>query len=101
MTAISSPHNPVIKYVRSLERARVRREEEAYLAEGVRLVSEALHTGQVASLVLYDPGQLRRSLAGAALAEAIPRWAAAWHEVDDRVMRAAAQTETPAGVLAV
>ena len=101
MTAISSPHNPVIKYVRSLERARVRREEGAYLAEGVRLVSEALHTGQVASLVLYDPEQLRRSSAGAALAEAIPRWAAAWHEVDDRVMRAAAQTETPAGVLAV
>lgn len=101
MTRISSPHNPLIKYVRSLERARVRREEGVYLAEGVRLVGEAMRTGQTASLVLYDPESLGRSEAGSTLAGAIPGWVAQCYEVDARTMRAAAQTETPAGVLAV
>jgi TrmH family RNA methyltransferase len=101
MARISSPHNPLIKYVRSLERGRVRREEGVYLAEGVRLVGEALHTRQDAPIVLYDPEQLDRSASGSSLLAAIPTWATQPCEVDARVMRAATQTETPPGVLAV
>jgi len=71
-----------------------------YIAEGVRLVSEAISSGQVADTVLYDPVSLSRSEAGSSLLAAIPSWAEHSFEVDDRVLRAAAQTETPGGVLA-
>jgi TrmH family RNA methyltransferase len=98
---LSSPHNPTIKYVRSLARASVRREEGAYLIEGVRLVTEALHSDQHAKLVLYDPAQLTRSTAGSLLVDRIDSWSDRALEVDDRVLRAAAQTETPAGIVAV
>lgn len=101
MPRISSPQNPVIKYVRTLERPRARREQGVYLAEGVRLMHEALSTDQSATIVLYDPDQLTRPASGSSLLAAIPRWAHAWYEVDARVLRAAAQTETPGGVLAV
>ena len=101
MTRISSVHNPAVKYVRSLERGRTRREEGVYLAEGVRLVGEALTTRQTAPLVLYDPDLLKRSAVGTSLLAAIPDWAERSYEVEPAVLTAAAQTETPAGVLAV
>src|SRR5436305_7673793 len=101
MTRITSPYNPTIKYVRSLDRAAVRREEGAYIAEGVRLVGEAVSTQQHATLVLYDPDMLTRSVQGSTLLGQIPEWAERWYEVDGRVMQAATQTESPQGVLAV
>jgi TrmH family RNA methyltransferase len=101
MTPISSPHNPVVKYVRSLERARVRREEKAYIAEGVRLVREALATGQRARIVLYDPALLSRSAAGTELLTSVSGWAERAYEVAERVLSAVAWTESPAGVVAV
>lgn len=101
MVRITSAHNPVIKYVRSLERASVRREQGAYIAEGVRLVRDALATRQHALLALYDPDMLARSASGSSLLVGLPGWADRWYEVDARVMAAAAQTETSQGVLAV
>jgi TrmH family RNA methyltransferase len=98
---ITSRHNPVVKYVRSLERASVRREEGVFLVEGVRLVQEAWQTGQFATIALYDPDLLRRSAAGTSLLGQLPRWAESAHEVDAHVLTAAAQTEHPSGVLAV
>lgn len=98
---ITSSQNPVVKYVRSLERVRTRREEGVYLAEGVRLVGEAITTGQEAPIVLYDPAALGRTAAGAALLTQLPAWAGQVYEVSDRVLAVAAQTEHPAGVLAV
>jgi TrmH family RNA methyltransferase len=98
---ITSPHNPLIKYVRSLERSQVRRAEGVYLIEGVRLVGEAIAAGQHATIVLFAPSLLQRSEAGSRLLPRLASWADRSYEVDERVLAAAAQTETPAGVLAV
>jgi TrmH family RNA methyltransferase len=67
----------------------------------VRLVADALATLQTATLVLYDPNALDRSEAGSRLLAALPDWADRAYEVDGRVLAAAAQTESPAGVVAV
>ena len=101
MATITSTHNPVVKYVRSLERAQTRKTEGVYLIEGVRLVREALAHRQEATLVLYDPDLLSRSTSGSLLLTELPTWAERSYHVDERVLAAAAQTETPAGVVAV
>lgn len=100
MQKISSPQNPVVKRLRSLERGRERCRQGLYVAEGVRLVGEAVATQQDAEIVVYDPTALSRSEAGAALMEALPGWAATIYEADARVLAAVAQTESPAGILA-
>jgi TrmH family RNA methyltransferase len=100
MQHISSAQNPVVKRLRSLERGRVRREQGLYVAEGVRLVGEALATQQKAGIVLVDPEALHRTEAGRALLAALPEWAESVYEAGPRVIEAAAQTETPAGVVA-
>jgi RNA methyltransferase, TrmH family len=100
MQRITSPQNPVVKRLRSLERGKVRREQGLYLAEGVRLVGEAVATGQDAEIVLVDPQALARSQASSALMAELPGWASTAYEADARVVAAAAQTETPAGIVA-
>lgn len=97
---ISSAHNPAVRLVRSLDRVTARRETGLYIVEGVRLVSEAVTAGQSATLVLYDPDQLSGTASGSQLLERLPDWAVRSHEVTPSVMAAAAQTETPAGVIA-
>jgi TrmH family RNA methyltransferase len=98
---LTSTRNPVVKYVRSLERAQARRTEGVYLAEGVRLVGDALAHRQEAVLALYDPELLARTTAGSQLLAELHRWAERTYEVDERVLAAATQTDTPAGVLVV
>jgi TrmH family RNA methyltransferase len=98
---LTSTHNPVIKYVRSLERAAVRRESGMYVAEGVRLVREALDARQTPTLALYAPEILQRSPEGARLLDDLVASSDESHEVDHHVLKAAAQTEHPTGALAV
>jgi TrmH family RNA methyltransferase len=98
---LTSTHNPVIKYVRSLERAAVRREDGVYIAEGVRLVREALSAGQTPTLALYAPEILQRSPEGSRLLDDLVASSDESHEVDPHVLRAAAQTEHPTGALTV
>jgi RNA methyltransferase, TrmH family len=98
---ISSTQNSVVKYVRSLERTQARQEAGAYLVEGVRLVQEALRTRQKVTVALFEPAALSRSEQGSLLLNALPHWAAKAYEVDERVLKSAAQTETPAGVVVV
>ncbi len=51
---ITSVHNPKIQAVRKLQtQAKVRREEQAFVIEGVRLAEEALHAGWTARQVFY------------------------------------------------
>lgn len=98
---LTSTQNPVVKYVRSLGRTSVRREERSYLIEGVRLVSEAIAGDLQATLVLYDPDLLKRSAAGSSILEKLPTWSERSYQVDERVLSAAAQTEHPGGIVAV
>ncbi len=98
---VASARHPAIRYIRALERTSVRREEGAYLAEGVRLVGEALETGQSCPLAIYDPTTLGRSAAGSRLQAALSGWAERTLEVDSDTLRRASLTESPSGVVAV
>jgi TrmH family RNA methyltransferase len=98
---LTSTHNSTIKFVRSLQRAAVRRESGFYLAEGVRLVREAVDSGQRCPTVLRDSESLARTPEGVQLSESLNGWAAEVHDVAPHVMKAVAGTETPPGVLAV
>ena len=52
---ITSPQNPKLKRVRSLQgRAKARRKEKAFLVEGVRLLEEAVAAKWPIRFVLYD-----------------------------------------------
>lgn len=98
---ITGAKNPTVRAVRALQSAQTRRLEGAYVVEGVRLISEALETGQKARLVLHDPGILSRTRRGSTLLASLPDWASEVHEVDERILAAAGETATPSGVLAV
>ena len=96
---ITSSQNPKLKLVRALQgRPKERREEGAFLAEGVRLVEEALSTGWPIRFVLYSDGLSER---GQALIEDLKT---AGQDVDDvagDLLQAASETETSQGILAV
>jgi len=98
---ITSTHNTAIRYVRSLERAAVRHVEGVFVAEGIRLIREAVASGQSATLALYDRDVLAGSGPGTELLRALPSWADRSYEVSAQVMARASQTATSSGVLAV
>ena len=98
---LTSTHNPLVKRVRSLERSAVRRASGEYVAEGVRLLREALTTGQTAAVVLYDSEALARTPEGIRLMADFTAWAAETYDVDPHVLKAASHTDHPAGALAV
>jgi RNA methyltransferase, TrmH family len=98
---ITSTHNPVVAYVRSLAQSKERLEEGVYLVEGVRLVREAQFSGARARVVLYEPDSLARSEVGRAALDEIPSWSERYFEVTEKVLAAVAHTESPSGVVAV
>lgn len=98
---ITSVHNPLIADVRSLHRRKGRREQGAFLVEGVRLVTEAADLGAPLRAVYLCPetlGDAERDLR-----EPLSRLSPAPRvvTVDSAVMRLLADTETPQGVVAV
>ena len=96
---ITSSQNSKIQWVRSLQvKSHQRREDQAFIAEGVRLVEEALQAGWQARLVLYEPSLSERGLQ---IVEAYARLGAPVEQVAPQVMRAASDTGTPQGLLAV
>ena len=96
---ITSTRNPKIKWVRSLQaQRRSRQEAGAFVVEGMRLVEEALASGWIAQLVLFTAELPAR---GKALVEAFRAQGVQVEEVREHVMRAASDTETPQGILAV
>jgi TrmH family RNA methyltransferase len=97
---LMSRDNPRLKAVRAVHERRGRREQQAYLVEGVTLVLEALATGQQPLLVLRDETRLS---AGAAdgLDRALAPHANRVATVTPAVFRELTTTETPQGVLAV
>jgi RNA methyltransferase, TrmH family len=98
---ITSVHNPLIAEVRSLHRRKGRREQGAFLVEGVRLVGEAADMGAPIRSVFFCAamlGDMERDLrARLERLSSAPRVVA----VASAVMRLLADTETPQGVVAV
>lgn len=96
---ITSSQNPKLKLVRALQgRSKERREENAFLAEGVRLIEEALSAEWPFRFVLYSSGLSER---GQALVDKLKNAGIAVDEVAGDLLQAASGTETSQGILAV
>jgi TrmH family RNA methyltransferase len=96
---ITSTRNPKIQHVRALQgRGRTRQAEHSFVVEGLRLVEEAVGAGWDAELVLHS-GDLNQR--GQALLQAFQERGTAIEAVSPHVMRAASDTQTPQGILAV
>lgn len=96
---ITSSQNPKLKLVRALQgRSKERREEGAFLVEGVRLVEEALSADWPIRYVLYSDGLSERGQ------ELVKKMESAGLEVEEAagdLLQAASGTETSQGILAV
>ena len=58
---ITSSTNPQIKALKTLERKKGRREQNAFLAEGARLIEEGLSHGWKPQTVICSPDGLERT----------------------------------------
>lgn len=105
MPDIVSPDNPRIKALRRLLRRRGREEAGLALAEGVRLVGEALEAG-VARDIYYAPSALAGGHIGRTVLERASRLAGTpgsgvrVFSVTEAVLAASTDTETPQGIVA-
>lgn len=96
---ITSSQNSKIKLIRALQgRAKERREAGAFLAEGVRLVEEALVGNWGFQFALYDNSLSAR---GWLQVESLKSKGVDVEEVSASVMKSLSGTETPQGILAV
>jgi len=96
---ISSTHNPKIQSIRALQTdSHARREQGAFVVEGTRLVEEALHAGWEARLVIHTSDLTER---GQRIIDSYAQRGAPLEEVAPHVMRAASDTQSPQGILAV
>ena len=96
---ITSSQNPKLKLVRALMgRARERREANAFVVEGVRLVEEAVNAGWKFQFALYSDGlsDRGRSLLNTLLTHQIDT-----EEVAGDLLQKLSDTESPQGVLAI
>ena len=99
MTIISSSQNPKIKLVHALlGRAKERREAGAFVADGVRLVEEAVKSHWKFRFALYDASLNAR---GSSLVEQLLSHGVDVEEVSEQLMKSLSETETPQGLLAV
>lgn len=96
---ITSAQNPKIKLVRALSgRAKERREAGAFLAEGVRLVEEAVISNWGFQFALYDESLSER---GRLQVEGLKSRGVAVGEISTNLMQSLSETETSQGILAV
>ena len=96
---ITSAQNSKIKFVRSLVgRAKERREANAFVAEGVRLVEEAETRDWRFRFALYNDSLNER---GRLLIERLSARGIEVEEVSENLMKSLSDTETPQGLLAV
>jgi TrmH family RNA methyltransferase len=96
---ITSNQNSKIKLVRALlGRAKERREAGAFVAEGVRLVEEAVRANWKCRFVLYDETLSER---GRSQVESLRSRGVEVEEVSASVMKSISETEAPQGILAV
>jgi TrmH family RNA methyltransferase len=96
---ITSSQNAKIKLVRSLlGRAKERREANAFVVEGVRLVEEAIYSNWKFQFALYDETLNER---GRSHVEGLKSRGVEVEVVSESLMKSLSETETPQGILAV
>jgi len=96
---ITSPQNQKLKLIRSLMgRAKERRETNAFVVEGVRLVEEAVNAGWKFQFVLYGSSISER---GRDLVKTLSTNKIEVDEVSDDLLQKFSDTENPQGILAV
>jgi RNA methyltransferase, TrmH family len=96
---ITSAQNSKIKLVRALlGRAKERREANAFLVEGVRLVEEAINSNWKVLFALYDEALSER---GRSQVESLTSRGIEAEMISKSLMRSLSETETPQGILAV
>ena len=96
---ITSNHNPKIQAVHKLQsQVKRRREEQAFVIEGVRLAEEALHAGWIARQVLYTETLDER---GKVVVDGFSAPGVNAEQVSEAVMEAVSETQTPQGLLVV
>jgi RNA methyltransferase, TrmH family len=96
---ITSSHNPKIKLIRALAgRPKERRENSAFLAEGVRLVEEAFAAGWNFQFALYTDGLSQRGLD---LVQSLTAKGVDVEPVAENILQSVTETGTPQGILAV
>ena len=96
---ITSSQNPKLKLARALMgRAKERREANAFVVEGVRLIEEAFKAGWKFNFVLYSDGLSER---GRDLLNILTANRIDIEEVSGDLLQKVSETETPQGILAV
>ncbi len=96
---ITSKHNPRIQRVRDLlTHPKARREEGAFVVEGVRLVEEALASSWPVELVLFSS---ELSARGQQVVKRYQENGSPVEEVSGQILKSLADTESPQGILAV
>lgn len=96
---ITSSQNPKLKLVRALfGRPKERREANAFVVEGVRLIEEAVTAGWTFQFVLYSDGLSER---GQDLLKVLIAHRVEVDEVAGDLLQKLSDTETPQGILAV
>jgi TrmH family RNA methyltransferase len=96
---ITSSQNAKIKLIRQLQgRAKDRREAGAFLAEGVRLIEEALHAKWNFRFVLYSDELSER---GKSLRSQLSTFQIETEQVDANTFAAISETESSQGIIAV
>ncbi len=99
MILITSPQNSKIKLVRALlGRAKERREANAFVIEGVRLVEEAVSSNWKVQFLLYDETLNER---GKSQVERLKSSGVDIEMISKSLMRSLSETDTPQGILAV
>jgi RNA methyltransferase, TrmH family len=96
---ITSSQNPKLKLVRALfGRPKERREANAFVIEGIRLIEEAVTAGWTFQFVLYSDGLSER---GQDLLKVLIAYRVEVDEVAGDLLQKLSDTETPQGILAV
>ncbi len=102
---ISSPQNQHVQLMRSLAtQSKARRKEQAFLAEGARLVEDGLRTGFVPRLVAYKESLSQRASETLDFAWAVKQDHKAGFpilQIEDRLFDELTDTEASQGIMAV
>ncbi|MGM0471430.1 MAG: TrmH family RNA methyltransferase [Bacillota bacterium] len=96
---ISSLQNSKVKYLRSLYRKKYRREEEQFVLEGSRIISDALQAGVDIKQVFYSD-QFLYNQANQKLLEQLQAETTVF-ELTDSLLDQVADTTNPQGIIAV